>query len=162
MARLADSTRNCVIIIRFEMAGDILILTTSALFTAMRVYALFHKSMYLFAFTLGLGLIAPIISTYSFVLSQPYLYEIMPGNSVCYIETANVTNLDDGCARIFSGLRWLCHGHDLVGHAPRNGARWIEGSPHAGYCDLFWVSIRVERPRHRNCRSAPHSHSSSS
>ncbi|KZT69911.1 hypothetical protein DAEQUDRAFT_725878 [Daedalea quercina L-15889] len=88
-----QTQHSCVIIIRFEMAGDVLILTSSAVFTAMRVYALFHKSTTLFSVTLILGLIAPVISTYCFILSWPILYEITPGYSVCYIENAYVTNL---------------------------------------------------------------------
>ncbi|KAI0729810.1 hypothetical protein C8Q72DRAFT_777276 [Fomitopsis betulina] len=87
--------KSCVIIIRFEMAGDILILTSSTVFTALRIYALFHKSIYLFGLTLALGLISPIISIYGFIRSTPLLYEITPSYAVCYIETAYVTNLLD-------------------------------------------------------------------
>lgn len=87
-----NTSHSCVIIIRFEMAGDVLILTTSTVFTAMRVFALFHRSLYLFGFSLVLGLIAPVITAYSFIRSTPILYEITPGYQVCYIETANVVN----------------------------------------------------------------------
>ncbi|KAH9922468.1 uncharacterized protein B0H18DRAFT_956209 [Fomitopsis serialis] len=65
-------------------------------FTAMRVFALFKRNKVLFAFTLGLGLIAPIISIYTFVNSHPILAEITPTYQVCYIEDAYINNLDDG------------------------------------------------------------------
>ncbi|KAH9836399.1 uncharacterized protein C8Q71DRAFT_708529, partial [Rhodofomes roseus] len=90
-----STLRSCVIVIRLEMAGDVLILSASAqfaVFTALRIYALVHGNMYLFATTLGLGLIAPIISTYTFVNSQPILAQITPSYQFCYIQDAFATN----------------------------------------------------------------------
>ncbi|EPT00579.1 hypothetical protein FOMPIDRAFT_1122418, partial [Fomitopsis schrenkii] len=70
--------------------------TRVRLFTALRVYALFHKSIRLFGVTLALGFITPIILTYSFIRSTPYLLQVTPFYSVCYIETAGADRTSTG------------------------------------------------------------------
>jgi len=82
-----QSTKSCVIIVRFEMAGDILILVTSALFTAMRIYAMFYRNKCLFTLVLVLGFINPAISIYTFVISTPVLVD-----QVCDIDTRIASN----------------------------------------------------------------------
>ncbi|KZT65317.1 hypothetical protein DAEQUDRAFT_731593 [Daedalea quercina L-15889] len=75
------------------MAGDVLILSSAAIFAAMRMYALFHQSWSLFGFTLTLGLINPMISMYTFIISTPVLLHITPTYQTCSIHTANASNL---------------------------------------------------------------------
>lgn len=87
-----QTTRSCTIIIRFEMAGDVLILTSSALFTAMRVYALSGRSKILFGIVLTLGLVAPVISTYTFAVSYPILQVVTPTYQSCDIYARYTVN----------------------------------------------------------------------
>jgi len=56
------SSYSCVVIVGFEMAGDVLILMSAAVFTAMRVYAMFHRLKWIFLMILALGMINPVVS----------------------------------------------------------------------------------------------------
>ncbi|KAH9922452.1 uncharacterized protein B0H18DRAFT_1120851 [Fomitopsis serialis] len=83
------------------MAGDVLVLTSSAskhlsflappthdyIFTAVRIYALSARSRWRLGFSLVLGLINPVMSTYTFVLSAPYLARLTPHYQTCDIDT---------------------------------------------------------------------------
>ncbi|TFY51658.1 hypothetical protein EVJ58_g10449, partial [Rhodofomes roseus] len=72
---------------RLEMAGDVLILTSSTVFTAVRIYALSGRSRWRLGFTLALGLVNPVMSTYTFILSAPYLARLTPRYQTCDIDT---------------------------------------------------------------------------
>ncbi|KAH9922461.1 uncharacterized protein B0H18DRAFT_879334 [Fomitopsis serialis] len=89
-------TRNlssCVIIIRLQMAGDVLILTSAAVFAAMRIYALFHQNRTLLVLILVLGLVNPVISMYTFINSTPILFHVTPTYQTCSIDTPYISNL---------------------------------------------------------------------
>ncbi|KZT69905.1 hypothetical protein DAEQUDRAFT_737672 [Daedalea quercina L-15889] len=127
----------------------------------------FSNLMKLFAFTLVLGLIAPVITMYSFILSSPILYEIVPEYAICYIDTAYVINLtstaevqqltycnavipqlDDGCPRILDSIRWLRPRLDLEGHASLDSARRIAKGPHERHSQKRIRKISDVQPRY--------------
>lgn len=55
------------------MALDLMILISSSIFAALRVYAIFNRDRFLFSLVLISGLINPIISIYIFVMSSTKL-----------------------------------------------------------------------------------------
>ncbi|EED83135.1 predicted protein [Postia placenta Mad-698-R] len=136
MARLANNTEvlpalSCTIIIRFEMAGDVLILTSSALFTAMRVYALSGRSKILFGIVLTLGLVAPVISTYTFAVSYPILQVVTPTYQSCDIYARYTVN------KMHSNIvRWAWTLAGMIG--TRVSSLLFDGLVMA----LTWVRIR--------------------
>ncbi|KZT65309.1 hypothetical protein DAEQUDRAFT_768972 [Daedalea quercina L-15889] len=79
--------RSCTVMMRLEMAGDVLILTSSSIFTAVRIYALSGRGRWRLCYMLVLGLINPVMSTYTFVLSAPYLARLTPHYQTCDIDT---------------------------------------------------------------------------
>ncbi|KAI0729764.1 hypothetical protein C8Q72DRAFT_911806 [Fomitopsis betulina] len=90
--RLLNGTfhlQTCTVMMRLEMAGDVLILTssTSMFFTALRIYALSARNHWTLAWMLVLGLVNPVMSTYTFVLSAPYLAHVTPHYQTCDIDT---------------------------------------------------------------------------
>ncbi|KAH9911715.1 uncharacterized protein B0H18DRAFT_935260 [Fomitopsis serialis] len=93
-----QSQLSCTIMARLQMVGDVLILTCAAIFTALRIYALSGNSKWRLGFMLVLGLLNPVISTYTFVLSTPYLAHITPQFQTCNINT-----------QVF-GYRWMMAG----------------------------------------------------
>ncbi|EED85644.1 predicted protein [Postia placenta Mad-698-R] len=134
-----QTSRSCTIIIRFEMAGDVLILTSSAfqntgwltaklVFTAMRVYALSGRSKIL---VLTLGLVAPVISTYTFVVSYPILQVVTPTYQSCDIYTRYTVN------KVHSNIvRWAWTLAGMIG--TRVSSLLFDGLVMA----LTWVRIR--------------------
>ncbi|EPT00573.1 hypothetical protein FOMPIDRAFT_1108111, partial [Fomitopsis schrenkii] len=72
---------------RLEMVGDVLILASSTIFTALRIYALCACNNWKLVWMLVLGLINPVMSTFTFVLSTPYLAHITPHYQTCDIDT---------------------------------------------------------------------------
>ncbi|KAH9836410.1 uncharacterized protein C8Q71DRAFT_724192 [Rhodofomes roseus] len=89
-----QSQLSCTVMARLQMTGDVLVLTSGAIFAALRIYALSRKNKWNFGVTLLLGLINPVLTTtyvcgptvyrqYTFVLTTPYLAHLAPGHQNC-------------------------------------------------------------------------------
>lgn len=63
----------CGAVLHTQMALDLMILISSSIFAALRVYAIFNRDRFLFSLVLISGLINPIISIYIFVMSSTEL-----------------------------------------------------------------------------------------
>ncbi|KZT06407.1 uncharacterized protein LAESUDRAFT_700165, partial [Laetiporus sulphureus 93-53] len=61
--------------------------STSILFTALRMYAIYNKSKSVFALVLGLNIIAPAILVYTFTVMEPHLKTSHGGRAVCSYKT---------------------------------------------------------------------------
>ncbi|KAI0703648.1 hypothetical protein C8T65DRAFT_654645 [Cerioporus squamosus] len=68
-----QSDRTCTILVRSEMALNVLLLSSAALFSALRAYALCGQNLTILVLVLVLGLVNPAISVYTFVQSTPFL-----------------------------------------------------------------------------------------
>ncbi|KAH9836389.1 uncharacterized protein C8Q71DRAFT_708355 [Rhodofomes roseus] len=95
---IVRNRKSCMIIMRLQMAGDVLILTcvagnSCAAFATMRIYALFRRSWALSYLILALSLVNPAISMYTFIISTPILLQVTPTYQTCSIDTPYASNL---------------------------------------------------------------------
>lgn len=77
-----QSDQSCRVLLRFNMALDLIVLSSVAVFAALRVYAMHGRSGWLSALTLVSGLINPAIFIYLFTRSIPSWKEVQ-GFGVC-------------------------------------------------------------------------------
>ncbi|KAI0325334.1 hypothetical protein GY45DRAFT_1374823 [Cubamyces sp. BRFM 1775] len=62
------------------MSFDIIILISAAVFSALRVFALWDRNPWIFSSVLILGMVNPAISIYTFTQTQPFMYSIPTGS----------------------------------------------------------------------------------
>ncbi|KAF9812165.1 hypothetical protein IEO21_06341 [Rhodonia placenta] len=106
-------------------------LPAKLVFTAMRVYALSGRSKILFGIVLTLGLVAPVISTYTFAVSYPILQVVTPTYQSCDIYARYTVN------KVHSNIvRWAWTLAGMIG--TRVSSLLFDGLVMA----LTWVRIR--------------------
>ncbi|OBZ67735.1 hypothetical protein A0H81_12161 [Grifola frondosa] len=62
---------SCTIYVRAEMGMNFVLLCGAAIFSALRVYALWGRNKWVLIFTLALGLVNPAISLYQYIINTP-------------------------------------------------------------------------------------------
>ncbi|RPD75595.1 hypothetical protein L226DRAFT_522734 [Lentinus tigrinus ALCF2SS1-7] len=125
-----QSDRTCAILVRSEMALNVLLLCSAAVFSSLRAYALCAQNITILVVVLGLGLMNPVISIYTFVESTPFL--ITAPLQACGFYTTIAPSTYEKChsARrdMETDLVNTCRGIKLCAHVqsdPDSHARWV-------------------------------------
>ncbi|RPD61323.1 hypothetical protein L227DRAFT_652608, partial [Lentinus tigrinus ALCF2SS1-6] len=84
-----QSDRSCAILVRSEMALNVLLLCSAAVFSSLRAYALCAQNITILVVVLGLGLMNPVISIYTFV-ETPSTYEKHWCNRSCEVSAGMI------------------------------------------------------------------------
>ncbi|KAL6305528.1 hypothetical protein BKA93DRAFT_778596 [Sparassis latifolia] len=73
----------CIVLERVQMALNILLMAAVAVFSAMRVYALYFGNYFVFGIVLLLGLTNPILTMYISIMTEPQVAVLSPTLNSC-------------------------------------------------------------------------------
>ncbi|KAI0371238.1 hypothetical protein BV20DRAFT_1051655 [Pilatotrama ljubarskyi] len=88
---------SCMIVTRIEMVLDIIVLTSAAIFSALRVYALCGRDRRSALLVLILGLVSPAIVILTFVEMRNQVIDVAPGARICGFSTTISRGVYENC-----------------------------------------------------------------
>ncbi|KAH9938350.1 uncharacterized protein B0H18DRAFT_966783 [Fomitopsis serialis] len=99
-----QTVKSCGIMQRFQMGLDVIILVSTSIFAALRVFAIYNRNRWLCATVLLIGLVNPGILIYLFTRSIPSLGTV-DGFRACTLSLAGNERSYEKC--VYSPIRWM-------------------------------------------------------
>ncbi|KZT07142.1 uncharacterized protein LAESUDRAFT_749510 [Laetiporus sulphureus 93-53] len=79
---------SCIAIMILQMVCDTVLLTSAAVFAALRIYAIYRGSKSVFALVLLLSLVNPALTSYSFVVTRSHALLLPDSQATCWVTSS--------------------------------------------------------------------------